>query len=138
MNRRLAVIAAVALLVSAGCGGGSSNVGDGGLQDAHDDYAWSFTCSGRDLFHLCPEGQPCPRVPLGTAGACDGVPLCHVQLNLTESCDHVSELPEGFSADAGYPVGCAVMMPWRGFHSGPQPCYCSSDGGTPAGWVCLM
>jgi hypothetical protein len=76
-------------------------------------------------------------LPLGTAGSCDGLPMCQAYLDLTESCQYIAQLPAGYSADAGYPVGCEVRLPWKSFH-GQMPCYCSTDGGAKPGWICLL
>ena len=97
-------------------------------------YSVTFICEGGDA---CPEGQPCPTVPLG-GGGCEALPNVHGN----------STIP----VDAGRPVGCRVgLAEGNGAYGGEQIfCFCTQtqwpDAGPDAGvpmvspphWACPL
>jgi hypothetical protein len=133
----------VVVLAALGCGDrDGAAAGDGGtagVVDAAGYEVW-FTCEVRaGAGANCPDGEQCPRLPLGSGG-CDGVPPC----GSASACgDYYQSLPDGISPDAGYPRGCVVGMPYRAMNGtrypGNQEFYwCESDGGYAPRWFHLM
>jgi hypothetical protein len=78
-------------------------------------YNLTFQCVGNEGGSVCPVGQSCPEVPLGSGG-CDNLPglFGHPETR----------------TDAGRPVGCDVGLPYgKSTRNGSMlqvHCYCSA------------
>jgi len=122
----LVVVAAVL-----GCGGGGGGGGeDGGYR--------IFTICGNPYdvttnYPTCPTGEPCSTPPAGEG--CIGYPITFESRDLADTLGDA-----GIGADATFPVGCTMYLPWETSHGSQQSCCCGAGWPSQTGhdWVCLQ
>ena len=129
MQGRLGVL--VVVVAALGCGETGSGRPDAGPADAggQADYLLSILCL--PSYAGCPEGQPCPTVPVGTDAGCDELPTWPF------------DVPAGIG-DAGpapgyaFPNGCQIKLPGHDLYGSQATCTCGGYwGGYQYGsWVC--
>jgi len=101
-----------------------------GMAACGNSYELTFRCNPGG--ELCPVGQVCPQLPLGSGG-CEDLPSLFGH--------------PAIPVNAGRPIGCVAELPFENpyFPGDQQPCFCQStlvpgDASVveTAGWECPL